>query len=151
MFLPLPFFWTLFDQQSSRWVAQADLMDPRISFFGLGEMVMKADQMQVCNSVLILALIPLMEKVVYPLVDRTGFKFSPLRRMVVGMALASFSFFLAAILQLEINKGRMVAEMLVAGERKCVSSCTSILWQVPQYFFITAGKIISDCFFAATI
>ena len=27
MFLPLPVFWTLFDQQGSRWVLQAQQMD----------------------------------------------------------------------------------------------------------------------------
>ena len=27
MFLPLPVFWTLFDQQGSRWVLQAGQMD----------------------------------------------------------------------------------------------------------------------------
>ena len=27
MFLPLPVFWTLFDQQGSRWVLQAGKMD----------------------------------------------------------------------------------------------------------------------------
>lgn len=53
MFLPLPFFWTLFDQQSSRWVAQATLMDRNIHIFGY-VLNIKPEQMQVTNAILVI-------------------------------------------------------------------------------------------------
>lgn len=42
LYLPLPFFWALFDQQGSRWTFQATRMDGDVGFY-----VIKPDQMQV--------------------------------------------------------------------------------------------------------
>lgn len=53
MFLPLPFFWTLYDQQSSRWVAQAQLMNRNVTVWNifsntpLFSFIIKPEQMQV--------------------------------------------------------------------------------------------------------
>lgn len=41
LFVPLPLFWALFDQQGSRWTFQATRMDGNIGF-----MQIKPDQMQ---------------------------------------------------------------------------------------------------------
>ena len=42
VFLPIPIFWSLFDQQASRWTFQAQKMDGRV-----GPFVIQPDQMQV--------------------------------------------------------------------------------------------------------
>lgn len=42
LYLPLPVFWALFDQQGSRWTFQATRMDGKIGGF-----ILKPDQMQV--------------------------------------------------------------------------------------------------------
>ncbi|KNE60442.1 hypothetical protein AMAG_05830 [Allomyces macrogynus ATCC 38327] len=156
VFLPLPLFWTLYDQQSSRWTSQALLMQSRMSLFGTGwTLEVKPDQMQVTNAVLILAFIPLFQRYVYPSVS-----LPPLRRMTVGMLFTGFSFVLAGFLQLAIDRGvftvfdptrgttievtdpalrRHFAEQ---GTLQCVDHCVPILWQVPQYVIITAGEIM---------
>ena len=71
VFIPLPFFWALFDQQSSRWVLQARVMGQNISMFG-SEFEIKPDQMQALNPIFILALIPVFEGAVYPLMKKCG-------------------------------------------------------------------------------
>jgi solute carrier family 15 oligopeptide transporter 1 len=59
LFLPLPIFWTLFDQSGSRWTVQATQMQT-FSMGDLGEF--RPDQMQAANSLLILLFIPLFER-----------------------------------------------------------------------------------------
>jgi len=59
----------------------------------------KPDQMQALNPLFIIILIPLFEAVVYPLLKRP----KPLKRMCVGMFLASVAFIFAGFLQMKIQ------------------------------------------------
>ncbi|KAF7214806.1 solute carrier family 15 member 1-like [Nothobranchius furzeri] len=98
LYLPLPMFWTLFDQQGSRWTLQATTMN---GDFGL--MVIQPDQMQTVNPILILVLVPIMDSIVYPLISKCKLNFTPLRRMTVGMFFAAVAFVAAALVQLQID------------------------------------------------
>ncbi|XP_066542299.1 solute carrier family 15 member 1 [Hoplias malabaricus] len=99
LYIPLPMFWTLFDQKGSRWTLQATTMDGTF-----GSLVLQPDQMQTVNPILILTLVPIMDRVVYPLIRKCGFNFTPLKRMTVGMFLAAMAFVSAALVQVEIDK-----------------------------------------------
>uniref|UniRef100_A0A8C5HQ81 Solute carrier family 15 member 1-like n=1 Tax=Gouania willdenowi TaxID=441366 RepID=A0A8C5HQ81_GOUWI len=101
LYIPLPVFWTLFDQKGSRWTLQATTMDGN---FGL--LVIQPDQMQTVNPILILTLVPIMDSVVYPLIKKCGLNFTPLKRMTVGMVMAAIAFFCAAVVQLQIDVSR---------------------------------------------
>uniref|UniRef100_S4RYJ4 Solute carrier family 15 member 1a n=1 Tax=Petromyzon marinus TaxID=7757 RepID=S4RYJ4_PETMA len=101
LYIPLPMFWALFDQQGSRWTLQATTMT---GDFFQGAFVLKPDQMQTINPILILVLIPIFDVAIYPLIRKCGINFSPLRRMAVGMILAALAFVAAALVQLEIDK-----------------------------------------------
>ncbi|XP_017282347.1 solute carrier family 15 member 1b [Kryptolebias marmoratus] len=98
LYIPLPMFWALFDQQGSRWTLQATTMDGN---FGL--MVIQPDQMQTVNPILILVLVPIMDSVIYPLISKCKLNFTPLKRMTVGMFLAALAFVCAALVQLQID------------------------------------------------
>ncbi|KAJ8252908.1 hypothetical protein GJAV_G00206890 [Gymnothorax javanicus] len=99
LYIPLPMFWALFDQQGSRWTLQATTMDGN---FGL--LTIQPDQMQTVNPILILVLVPIVDSVVYPLIKKCGLNFTPLKRMTVGMLLAGLAFVAAALVQIEIDK-----------------------------------------------
>ncbi|XP_017278105.1 solute carrier family 15 member 1 [Kryptolebias marmoratus] len=99
LYIPLPMFWTLFDQKGSRWTLQATTMDGNF-----GSVVIQPDQMQTFNPILILTLVPIMDSVIYPLIKKCGLNFTPLKRMTVGMFLAAIAFVCAAVVQLEIDK-----------------------------------------------
>ncbi|KAM8922591.1 solute carrier family 15 member 1 [Lycaon pictus] len=99
LYIPLPMFWALFDQQGSRWTLQATAMSGKI-----GLLEVQPDQMQTVNAILIVVMVPIMDAVVYPLIAKCGFNFTSLKRMTVGMFLASMAFVMAAIVQLEIDK-----------------------------------------------
>uniref|UniRef100_A0A6Q2Y893 Solute carrier family 15 member 1a n=1 Tax=Esox lucius TaxID=8010 RepID=A0A6Q2Y893_ESOLU len=99
LYIPLPMFWTLFDQKGSRWTLQATTMDGN---FGIA--ILQPDQMQTVNPIFILTLVPIMDKIVYPLIKKCGLNFTPLRRMTVGMFLAAMAFVAAAVVQIQIDK-----------------------------------------------
>ncbi|XP_050583059.1 peptide transporter family 1 isoform X2 [Bombus affinis] len=98
LFIPIPIFWALFDQQGSRWTFQATRMDGEI-----GNFLLQPDQMQVFNPFLVLAFIPLFETCLYPLMRKIGLR-TPLRILSIGGFLASLSFVVAALVQYQLEK-----------------------------------------------
>jgi len=98
IYIPLPLFWSLFDQQGSRWTLQAVRMNGVI-----GDVLILPDQIQLCNPLMIIALIPLFEVTLYRWLRAKNINFSPLKRMGLGMWLAGLAFVVAAIIQNMIN------------------------------------------------
>uniref|UniRef100_A0A673BY78 Solute carrier family 15 member 1 n=1 Tax=Sphaeramia orbicularis TaxID=375764 RepID=A0A673BY78_9TELE len=98
LYIPLPMFWALFDQQGSRWTLQATTMN---GDFGI--LTIQPDQMQTVNPILILVLVPIMDSIIYPLIAKCKLNFSPLKRMTVGMFLAALAFVAAALVQIQID------------------------------------------------
>ena len=113
MFLPMPFFWALFDMKGSKWVITATQVRTSITIIKYGSynidyiirtilyrpyyMVIqtngwiggdafkiKPDQIQLANPIMILLLLPLFTNVIYPLIERCGIKVTLLRRMSLG-------------------------------------------------------------------
>ncbi|XP_045439909.1 solute carrier family 15 member 2 isoform X2 [Pipistrellus kuhlii] len=99
LYIPLPMFWALLEQQGSRWTLQATRMDRNLGFI-----VLQPDQMQVLNPLLVLIFIPLFDLVIYPLVSKCGINLSSLRKMAVGMILACLAFAVVAVVETRINK-----------------------------------------------
>lgn len=102
LYIPLPIFWTLFDQQGSRWTFQATRMDGDLGFYTI-----KPDQAQVINPFLILVFIPLYEVAFYPLLNLVGIR-RPLQKLVMGGTLAGVAFFVSFLLEMQIMKSYAV-------------------------------------------
>ena len=100
MFLPLPIFWALFDQQGSRWLLQVARMDT-----SLGVVNVHPDQVQIINPILILVCIPIFDKIIYPLVGKCGIKVTTLRKMTCGIFFAGVAFILSALVQIQVENG----------------------------------------------
>lgn len=62
----------------------------------------------------------------YPLVERCGVEVTPLRKMSVGMCLASASFVIIAFIQISLDAGEKI----------------SVGWQFPAYFVLTSAEIL---------
>ncbi|NXX60702.1 S15A1 protein, partial [Scopus umbretta] len=99
LYIPLPMFWALFDQQGSRWTLQATTMDGNF-----GAIQIQPDQMQTVNPILIVIMVPVVDAVVYPLIKKCKINFTPLRKITVGMFLACLAFVAAALVQVQIDK-----------------------------------------------
>ncbi|XP_064091461.1 solute carrier family 15 member 2-like isoform X2 [Macrobrachium nipponense] len=98
MYIPLPIFWALFDQQGSRWTFQATRMNGEIGGFTI-----KPDQMQVVNPVLILILIPIFDSFIYPMLGKCNLLKRQLPRMFVGGLLAGIAFVVSGMLELKLE------------------------------------------------
>lgn len=122
LYLPLPIFWTLFSLPSSRWIFQAKYMNGDIGYY-----IIRPDQIPMLGSILLLVMIPLFDTVVYPVLRKFGIR-RPLQKMVIGGVLTAISFVLTAIVQFQIE----------ASPKNTVH----MLWQLPQYFCLTAGEIM---------
>uniref|UniRef100_A0A8C2H274 Solute carrier family 15 member 2 n=2 Tax=Cyprinus carpio TaxID=7962 RepID=A0A8C2H274_CYPCA len=93
LYIPLPMFWALFDQQGSRWTLQATRMNMDF-VMGVCFCVVK-----MLNALLILVFIPIFDMGIYPLIGLCRIK---LTKMAVGMILAAIAFCAATVV--EINK-----------------------------------------------
>ncbi|KAJ6665476.1 hypothetical protein lerEdw1_003317 [Lerista edwardsae] len=102
LFIPLPMFWALFDQQGSRWTLQATKMNA-----DFGGLVLQPDQMQFLNPLLILVFIPLFDFGLYPLMNLCKFNFTPIKKMAAGMILGALAFAAAALVELKIEENAM--------------------------------------------
>lgn len=122
LYLPLPFFWALFEQQGSRWTFQASKMNGDIGFYTI-----QPDQMQMINSLFILVLIPFFDVVVYPVLSKIGIR-RPLQKMAIGGVLAAVSFLLSASVQFKIESSP--------------DKTVNMLWLVPQYIVLTMGEVM---------
>lgn len=112
LFIPLPMFWALFDQQGSRWTLQATRMNMA---FG-DSFSIKPDQMQMLNALLILIFVPIFDLIIYPLVGLCKIKITPLRKMAMGMIFAALAFGAATVV--EVNVVESVVNPAPAG--KCL-------------------------------
>ncbi len=122
IFIFIPIFWAIFDQHGSTWILQARAMDTHM--FGWE---VRPEQVAAWNPLMVMALIPLMN-LVYRLSKRVGFEWTPLRRMVIGLAMAGASFAVAALIQQQIDaKGDGVV---------------SIWWQVLAYLILTTSEVL---------
>lgn len=98
LFVPLPVFWALYDQQGSRWTFQANNMNGR-----MGSWVIKPDQMQIVNPILIMILLPLFDSVLYPALAKVNILKKPLQRLATGGLLGAVAFIISGVLQLQLE------------------------------------------------
>ncbi|KAJ8255438.1 hypothetical protein GJAV_G00204880 [Gymnothorax javanicus] len=99
LYIPLPMFWALFDQQGSRWTLQATRTN-----MAFGSFILKPDQLQMLNPLLILLFIPIFDFGVYPLIGLCRIRFTPLKKMTTGMVLAALAFVAATLVEMEVTK-----------------------------------------------
>jgi proton-dependent oligopeptide transporter, POT family len=114
-------FWSLFDQTGSSWVLQAERMDKWVNL-GFIKFELLASQIQAINPLLIMIFIPLFTSLVYPKIK----SLTAIRKIIVGMFIAGFSFAVLAIAQYEIMEG----------------GTPSILWQFFAYVILTAAEVM---------
>lgn len=123
IFIPVPLFWALFDQQGSRWITQGKLMNGAV-----GKTTLTSDQLQALNPLLILILIPLFEFAFYPFLSLLRIR-RPLQKMTLGGILAGCAFLCSMYLQFVIDKSK--------------PHSINLLWQIPQYFVMTMAEVFT--------
>ncbi|KAL3055939.1 hypothetical protein OYC64_018610 [Pagothenia borchgrevinki] len=100
LYIPLPMFWALFDQQGSRWTLQSTRMNMAFGDF----FTIEPDQMQMLNALLILLFVPIFDLIIYPLIGLCKINVTPLRKMAVGMIFAALAFGAATLVEIDVVK-----------------------------------------------
>ncbi|ABM00616.1 oligopeptide:H+ symporter [Shewanella amazonensis] len=111
-------FWSLFDQKASTWILQANEMTKPEWF--------EPAMMQALNPLLVMILIPFNNFVLYPTLERWGFRLTALGKMASGIAFSGLSWVVIGSIQLMMDGG----------------SAVSIVWQVLPYALLTFGEVL---------
>ncbi|XP_010282381.1 PREDICTED: solute carrier family 15 member 1-like, partial [Phaethon lepturus] len=113
----------------SRWTLQATTMDGNF-----GSIQIQPDQMQTVNPILIIVMVPVVDAVLYPLIKKCKINFTPLRKITVGMFLASLAFVAAALVQVQIDKTLPVFPAAEQSQIKVINLGTDDVrvWFEPQ-------------------
>ena len=98
LFLPVPIFWALYEQQGSRWKSQAEQLNGRI-----GSWKIEPDQFQAMNQIFVILLVPLFDIFIYPFLAKYGLLKKLLSRMIIGYVFTMGSFLVAALLEFNIQ------------------------------------------------
>lgn len=125
VFIFVPIFWAMWDQNLSEWVLQAEKLDRHINL-GFVDFTILAGQVQTANPIFLLSFIPLFTYFVYPWFDKIGIKTTPLRRFGTGLALTALSFVIIAFVQMRVD----------AGEHP------SVWWQIFAYVILSAAEVM---------
>ncbi|XP_063680153.1 solute carrier family 15 member 1-like isoform X2 [Bolinopsis microptera] len=140
---PIPFFWALYSQQGSRWIIQAKRMNGK-----LGNVVIKPDQMQVFNPLLVLSLLPFFEGVVYPLLRKNGLKVRATSRMVAGMVFVALAFVVCGFVELSMEARVATWNEDNVDDKRTLDTLDPehqlhILATLPQIFLIGCGEVLT--------
>ena len=97
LYLQIPIFYALYDQQNSRWIFQAAIMNCDLGLF-----YVMPDHLKMLNPLLVIILIPLFAYVIYPLLAYVHLR-RPLQKLTTGGILAAVALIFSGILQLKIE------------------------------------------------
>jgi POT family proton-dependent oligopeptide transporter len=121
IFLLVSCFWALFDQHSSTWITQASKMNGVI-----GPWAILPAQTVSMNPILVMILIPIFVKFIYPGVEKLGIHITPLRKMSAGMVLAAVAFLEVTIIEYGLSQGMRL----------------HMLWQFLPYLTLTMAEVM---------
>lgn len=127
VFLLVSVFWALFDQHMTSWIRQAKQMNLTVDLW-FTSFSMLPSQIQSLNPLLVMALLPITNFFIYPAMAKIGFTPTPLRRMTVGMFVASAAFVTVALIQRNIDSSD--------------PESVTVMWQIIPYIIMTLAEVM---------
>jgi len=109
---------------------------------------LQPEQVGVVNPVLIMILLPLFDRVIYPTVRRCGVNFTPLRRMGVGMLICIVAFLMSAGVQYKISsEPKKSVTVFLQLPQICLISIAEILISVTglEFAYTQAAPQLKSC------
>ncbi|XP_002739447.1 solute carrier family 15 member 4-like [Saccoglossus kowalevskii] len=141
IFLTIIPYWTIYFQMQSTYFLQGEVLRLNVEDF-----VIPISALNLFNIVIILVLIPVMDRCVYPLIKKCGVNFTPLRRIGFGMILATISITIAGITEI-YRKNVMQGGGYFQQEINDVSynsSNLTIFVQIPQFALVGASEVFTS-------
>ena len=128
-----------FLQMQSSFLLQGLNMDLR-----LGSFEIPAASLSLIDAMIILLLIPFMDRIVYPLLQRYNITLTPLRRIGGGMVFATLSVIAAAVTEVyrrDQVEGKLINDF---GGKTYNASSMSVFCQVPQFLLIGTSEVFAS-------
>ncbi|XP_064627694.1 solute carrier family 15 member 4-like [Lineus longissimus] len=141
IFLTGMIYWTIFAQTNSSYLLQAERMN-----LHLGSFTLPAASLHIFIYGGVILLIPLLDRVIYPLLDSFWRRPTPLIRMGLGFLFASASAIIAGILEYhrKIDIKENGATVQVVGGENFYASQLSVLYQVPQFLLFGMSLVFME-------
>lgn len=140
IFATLVPYWTIYFQMNSTFLLQGLHMilpgDPNPKFVVVPAWLSLAD---VC---FVLMLIPIMDKIVYPWLDKKGWRLSVFKRISIGFLFAMGSMIVAGIVEIERGKSHNCVNHTISNQT--YNACLSIYYQIPQYGLIGISEVFAS-------
>ncbi|XP_071506265.1 solute carrier family 15 member 4-like [Diadema antillarum] len=141
IFIPIIIYWTIYSQMSSTYLLQAERMKLKYGTFTL-----PAAALNLFNVIIILILIPIVDRFIYPCFEKLGLPLSMLKRIGIGMILATGSMLVAAGIEYVrkdiMREGGWTEQMV--GDKWYNASDFSVFAQIPQYSLIGASEVFTS-------
>lgn len=135
-------YWTIYMQMSSFFVVQGSKMDREIGLpFNLGSFYIPAASLTVINTFAIVALIPIYDRILVPVLRKIGRPITMLKRIGWGLAICAGAMFASAIVERKrlalYHQDKMIDE-----DEGIVDM--SVWYQIPQYLLIGMSEIFAS-------
>lgn len=130
-------YFTIYAQTASTFFLQSERLD-----ISVGSSNVPLALLQSFDNLIILILIPVMQIVVYPIMDRYNRNPSLLQRIGLGMILASFSVIAAGVLEI-VRKEYPMTSQIIANHSFNASS-VSVFAQIPQFTLFGASEVFTS-------
>lgn len=100
---------------------------------------LESSQIPAANPFMVMILIPYCNFGLYPLMDRLGFKPTPLRRMTIGMLMTGLSFVAVAVIQLFLQGSSGSGSESDPG---IAATSVHVFWQLIPYLILTTSEVM---------
>jgi len=137
-------YWGIYSQMSTTMFNQGCQMNLRIG----NNVIMPVAALNLFDTLVIIVLIPLFDKCLYPTLHRWGLRLTMLRKIGIGFFFAALSMLAAGVI--EVMRLERFRAGRVAGDSICHSSSEnlmvdmSIFWQVPQFVLIGTSEVLAS-------
>lgn len=152
MFIPIPFYWALIEQISTAWVLMARKMNGNLGFYTIS-----ADQINFVGIIMYMTIIPVIQFLIVPQLDKRGIMKTPLQKMVVAGFFVAISFVCGAAMSYQVESERYMlpsageAQLRVYNTLPCDVTISSLkIEEVPfvilkgDYYVNTEVKIANN-------
>lgn len=142
IFLTFILYWTIYGQGQTSYLLQGSFMKLKLS----DHFTMPAASLYLFEITMLLILIPVVDRIIYPMLRHFGVDFTPLKKMGVGMLFAMGSVIVAGLM--EIQRKRFIAAHGYFQQHPfntpVNASQMNIFYQVPQYVLMGTGEVLTS-------
>ncbi|XP_029180571.2 solute carrier family 15 member 4-like [Acropora millepora] len=142
IFLTFILYWTIYGQGQTSYLLQGSFMKLKLS----DHFTMPAASLYLFEITMLLILIPVVDRIIYPMLRHFGVDFTPLKKMGVGMLFAMGSVIVAGLM--EIQRKRFIATHGYFQQHPfntpVNASQMNIFYQVPQYVLMGTGEVLTS-------